>query len=96
MADLKDTQRESWEAVQEDVAPKQLHVIEQLKRNGPMATFEVSKALGYGDRQGAAPRLHELEEAKVIYDTGERRVNPASGKKNAVYAIAQTTMESFQ
>ena len=74
-----------------DMQPKQGRlqkiVLDCLKSRGPSITREIAYATGvaYGSIQ---PRTSELRKKELIQDSGERRIDPETGKRAIVWRAA--------
>ena len=89
MTEFLQTQIDSFIRSLEDLDNKIDKVLWVLGRRGRLATFEVSRALGYVDRQGAAPTLSLLWRDRHQIRPVSRKMNPASGRDNAVWEVCR-------
>jgi len=82
---LPETQLDAWDDLQQTVANKRARVLRVIRGFGTGATFhEIATFLGVPINR-VTGRVRELVQAGTVEDSGERRINPNSGKKNIVW-----------
>lgn len=79
------TQLEAWDALQDSVEGKRLRVLSTIKskRNG-LTLFEICNNLKWPVNR-VSGRVTELRKKGLIVDSGQRRINPSSGKNGIVW-----------
>jgi predicted Rossmann fold nucleotide-binding protein DprA/Smf involved in DNA uptake len=80
------TRREAREAIAERVPRLRQAVLEALRKR-PMTADEVAEAIGESIL-AVRPRVTELHNDGILYDSGERRVN-LSGRPATVWAVKE-------
>lgn len=80
---VRDTQRQTWEVIQSKLGEKQQKVLNVIIERASTAS-EVADCLGWLIYR-TSPRITELAQARLIEDSGERRLNPHSGKNTIVW-----------
>lgn len=85
---ISDTQRDSWESLQDTVEGKRRRVLDVISNSSRGATlFEICKVLGWPVNR-ISGRVTELRKNGRIVDSGYRRENPESGKSGIVWRLA--------
>ena len=85
---MKDTQLESWNNIKDSIGDRQYEVYKEIRKakaNG-RTLFELVDSLQW-PVNNISGRVTELSRKGHIEDSGERRVNPASGKKGVVWVV---------
>lgn len=85
MPRVPETQLKSWDELQGTIGAKQQAVLSLIKKssNG-LALFQISKFLQWPINR-VSGRVTELKNFGLIVDSGNRVVNPESGKKAIVW-----------
>ncbi len=84
----RSTRDEAHIAAMRDAERRREQILTLLRERGPMTCFELAQVIGVQDHS-VSGRLTELKTDALIEPTGERRVNPRSGRKVDVYRIAR-------
>lgn len=75
----------AWDDIQAHLSKRQEQVLAVIKGRGIGATLrEIADILGI-DMSAVSGRVTELQELKLVYDSGHQRVNPKSGKMITVW-----------
>ena len=82
-----DTSKAAAVSMKGRVATIQEAVVDCLELHGRKATFELAALLGKSYRS-VQPRTSELRLEGRIKDTGERRIDPDTGRKATVWGLA--------
>lgn len=88
-----DTQLQAWHDKQQDLSRSQKLVLSALARGGPSTSFEVARILGQPINR-ISGRITELREKGKIKDSGERTINPDSGKRVIIWCVQNSTNRS--
>jgi predicted ArsR family transcriptional regulator len=83
---LQATSINAYQNLRPTLTKKQAAVREVLLVHGSKALFEIKEILGW-EVNSVSGRLTELERAKVIARTGERRRNPKTGQPGDVWKL---------
>lgn len=83
---LQSTSISAYEYLKTRLTQKQAAVRQVLLDHGPKALFEIKDILGW-EVNSVSGRLTELERAKLIARTGERRKNPKTGQRGDVWTL---------
>ncbi len=79
-----DTSQEAADSINPTLVQSQRTVFGALVEAGPMTGDQMAERIGW-ERWAVRPRLAELKRLGRIRDTGERRVNQASGRRASVW-----------
>ena len=88
-----DTQLQAWSDKQESLPRSQKLVLSALALGGPSTSFEVARILGQPINR-ISGRITELREKGKIKDSGERTINPDSGKRVIVWCVQKSVNKS--
>jgi len=84
---MRETQLKAWADLKNSLSDRQYAVMSQMKREPKGYTlFELVDALKV-PVNSICGRLTELNQKGFIEDSGDRRVNPSTGKKGIVWMI---------
>ncbi len=84
----RSTRDEAHIAAMRDADRRREQILGLLRERGPMACFEIARALGTMDHS-ISGRLTDLKKDNLIEPTGERRPNPRSGRTADVYRLVR-------
>lgn len=93
MANISDTQKESWDSLQPTLGEKQKAVLDVINIK-PSTLFEIACTLRWPVNR-VSGRISELRDAGLIVDTGLRRVNPDSGKRGIIWGTPRPVDSEF-
>lgn len=82
---IPETQLESFKALQGKLNSRQNKVL-IVFFGGAYAGFEVARRLGW-ELYRTLPRITELQKCGLLQDSGERKVNPDSGRNVIVWEL---------
>lgn len=87
---MRDTQAKAWADLQESIGIKQREVLKAIKKAGKSGKtlFELVEALEWPVNR-VSGRVTELSSKGLIVDSGQRRINPESGKHGIVWTFKQ-------
>lgn len=83
---IPDTQLESYESLRQHLSHRHKSVVEAILENGN-TLFELVEKMNLPVNY-ISGRLTELAKKGIICDSGDRKVNPNSGKKAIVWKIS--------
>jgi DNA-binding MarR family transcriptional regulator len=83
---MRETQRAAWGALQDSISGKRAAVLEVIKSREGATMFEVAQALGWPINR-VSGRITELCDRELVEDSGERKINPLSGKRVIVWKV---------
>ena len=81
---MLETQLESFKSHLPNAERKRMIVLEEIRKNGPMTCQEVAESLSW-PINCVSGRISELSSRSLI-STNESKINPNTGKKNAVWS----------
>jgi predicted transcriptional regulator len=88
MRRTQETQLTAYAEIQDSLSEARGKVLRTISKNGGATTFEIAKLLSWPINR-VSGRVTELCDKGAAIDSGERRVNPESGKKCIVWALPQ-------
>lgn len=92
MSVTEETRRESY--YKTDRNTRQIEVLGAFRKYGKMTANECAKRLGYTDGNRVKPRITELKNKGLLFETGEKRYDPDTKRNGAVFDIYDKELKS--
>jgi len=88
MRRTRETQLSAYAEIKDTLSEARGIVLRAINKDGGATTFEIAKLLGWPINR-VSGRVTELCDKGAAIDSGERRINPESGKKCIVWSVSQ-------